>query len=171
MLEVRELQFPRDRRIGGAESFKITRWQLRANQAPRLARGRRYIGAMTFAIARRHAGEQVDELGRGLPLDLAELRRQRIMLNFHRLVFVLPLRKVLVCHDFLISLPQPTLQLPADNHQTVSVYPVNLKNRFGDVETNGRNRLHGKLLQIVGALNSPHIFGTLVPVEEPSTAS
>jgi hypothetical protein len=23
----------------------------------------------------------------------------------------------------------------------------------------------------VGALNSPHLFGTLVPVEEPSTAS
>jgi hypothetical protein len=31
--------------------------------------------------------------------------------------------------------------------------------------------LHGQLLRIVGALNSAHIFGTLVPVEEPSTAS
>jgi hypothetical protein len=31
--------------------------------------------------------------------------------------------------------------------------------------------LHGKLLRIVGALNGAHIFGTLVPVEEPSTAS
>jgi hypothetical protein len=31
--------------------------------------------------------------------------------------------------------------------------------------------LHGSLLRIVGALNSTHIFGTLVPVEEPSTAS
>src|SRR5579864_2179174 len=57
------------------------------------------------------------------------------------------------------------------NHQTVAIHAVNLKNRLGDVETNGRNRLHGKLLRIVGALNSPHIFGTLVPVEEPSTAS
>jgi hypothetical protein len=27
------------------------------------------------------------------------------------------------------------------------------------------------LLRIVGALNSAHIFGALVPVEEPSTAS
>jgi hypothetical protein len=31
--------------------------------------------------------------------------------------------------------------------------------------------LHGKLLRIVGASNGAHIFGTLVPVEEPSTAS
>jgi hypothetical protein len=29
----------------------------------------------------------------------------------------------------------------------------------------------GELLRIVGATSSAHIFGTLVPVEEPSTAS
>jgi hypothetical protein len=39
------------------------------------------------------------------------------------------------------------------------------------VETNCPNRLHGELLRIVGATSSAHIFGTLVPVEEPSTAS
>jgi hypothetical protein len=64
-----------------------------------------------------------------------------------------------------------TLELPADNHLSVSIHAVNLKNRLGDVETNRRNRLHGKLLRIVGALNGAHIFGALVPVEEPSTAS
>jgi len=31
----------------------------------------------------------------------------------------------------------------ADNHHTVSIHAVNLKNRLGDVETNCRNRLHG----------------------------
>jgi hypothetical protein len=31
--------------------------------------------------------------------------------------------------------------------------------------------LHAELLRIVGASNSTHIFGTYVPVEEPSTAS
>ena len=31
-----------------------------------------------------------------------------------------------------------TLQLPANNHQTVSIHAVNLKNRLGDVETNRR---------------------------------
>jgi len=36
---------------------------------------------------------------------------------------------------------------------------------------NRRNRLHRSILRIVGALNSAHIFGTLVPVEERSTAS
>jgi hypothetical protein len=54
---------------------------------------------------------------------------------------------------------------------TVSIHAVNLKNRLGDVETNCLNRLHGELLRIVGATSSAHIFGTLVPVEEPSTAS
>jgi hypothetical protein len=48
---------------------------------------------------------------------------------------------------------------------------VNLKNRLGDVETNGRGRLHGKLLRIMGALIGARIFCTLMPVEEPSTAS
>jgi hypothetical protein len=34
-----------------------------------------------------------------------------------------------------------TLQLPADNHHTVSIYAMTLKNRLGDVETNCRKRL------------------------------
>jgi len=46
-----------------------------------------------------------------------------------------------------------------------------LKNRLGDIETNCRDRLHVWLLRTVGALNSTHIHGTSVPVEEPSTAS
>jgi hypothetical protein len=46
-----------------------------------------------------------------------------------------------------------------------------LRPRLGDVETDRRNRLHAELLRIVGASNSTHIFGTYVPVEEPSTAS
>src|SRR5262245_29931564 len=48
---------------------------------------------------------------------------------------------------------------------------MHLKDRLGDVETDRRNRLHAELLRIVGASNSTHIFGTYVPVEEPSTAS
>ena len=62
------------------------------------------------------------------------------------------------------------LQLPAENHQTVSIDAVNLKNRLGDVETNCRNRLDGSSSDS-RALTSAHLFGTPVPVEEPSTAS
>jgi hypothetical protein len=36
-----------------------------------------------------------------------------------------------------------TLQLTADDHLTVSVHTVNLKNGLGDVETDCRNHLHG----------------------------
>ena len=35
-----------------------------------------------------------------------------------------------------------TLQLPANDHVTVRIDPMNLKNRFGDVETNRRDRWH-----------------------------
>src|SRR5499427_8200868 len=44
------------------------------------------------------------------------------------------------------------------------------ENRLGDIETDCRDRLHVWLLRI-GGLNSTHIHGTSVPVEEPSTAS
>jgi hypothetical protein len=52
-----------------------------------------------------------------------------------------------------------------------NINTVQLKDRLGDVETDCRNRLLGYFLRIVGALTSPHIHGTHMPVEEPSTAS
>src|SRR3974390_597969 len=64
-----------------------------------------------------------------------------------------------------------TLQLTAHNHLTLNVNSVDLKKRFGDVETDCRDRLHDWLLRISGASNRTHIHGTRVPVEEPSTAS
>ena len=64
-----------------------------------------------------------------------------------------------------------TLQLTADDHLPGSINAVHLKDRLGDVETDCRDRLHSWLLRIVGALTAPHIHGTHVPVEEPSTAS
>ena len=53
----------------------------------------------------------------------------------------------------------------------ISINAMDLENRLGDVETDCRDRLHVWLLQIVRALNSAHIRGTRVPVEEPPTAS
>jgi hypothetical protein len=47
---------------------------------------------------------------------------------------------------------------------------VDLKNRFGDVETDGHNRLHVWLLRIVGALAAPHPWHSRAGVAEPSTA-
>src|SRR5262249_51414984 len=38
---------------------------------------------------------------------------------------------------------KPALQLAADNHLASSINAVHLKDRFGDVETDCRNRLHG----------------------------
>jgi hypothetical protein len=61
--------------------------------------------------------------------------------------------------------------LSADNHLTRNINAVDLEHRLGNIETDRRENLRGQLLRIVGALNSAHIFGTLVPVEEPSTAS
>src|SRR3954453_13257940 len=60
--------------------------------------------------------------------------------------------------------------MAADDHLASSINAVHLKDRFGDVET---------IVVIVcmdappnrGSLNSAHIHGTHVPVEEPSTAS
>ena len=63
------------------------------------------------------------------------------------------------------------LQLTADDHLPGSINAVHLKDRLGDVETDCPDRLHSWLLRIVGSLNSAHIHGTHVPVEEPSTAS
>src|SRR5262249_20460200 len=65
----------------------------------------------------------------------------------------------------------PPLELTANDYITCRVNCVDLKNRLGDIETNCRDRLHVWLLRTVGALNSTHIHGTSVPVEEPSTAS
>src|SRR5262249_29187632 len=65
----------------------------------------------------------------------------------------------------------PALELTANDYITCRVNCVDLKNRLSDIETNCRDRLHVWLLRIVGALNSTHIHGTSVPVEEPSTAS
>jgi hypothetical protein len=45
-----------------------------------------------------------------------------------------------------------------------------LDNRPGDVETNRRDHLHFRFPPNRGHLNSNHVLGTHVPVEEPSTA-
>ena len=37
----------------------------------------------------------------------------------------------------------PTLQLAADDHLASRINAVHLKDRFGDVETDCRDRLHG----------------------------
>src|SRR5664280_2585961 len=60
----------------------------------------------------------------------------------------------------------PPLQLSACDHLPLRINAVDLEHRFGDIETDCRNRLHDWLLQIVGGLNSTHIHGTHVPVEE-----
>src|SRR5262249_22273588 len=65
----------------------------------------------------------------------------------------------------------PALELTANDYITCRLNCLDLKNRLSDIETNCRDRLHVWLLRIVGALNSTHIHGTSVPVEEPSTAS
>src|SRR4249919_3296519 len=65
----------------------------------------------------------------------------------------------------------PAPQLTAHKHLAGCINAMDLKDRLGDIETDCRNRLHRELLQIVGASNSAHILGTLVPLEEPSTAS
>jgi hypothetical protein len=53
----------------------------------------------------------------------------------------------------------------------VRINSVNLENRLCNVQTNCRDRLHLGYPPNRGHLNSNHILGTLVPVEEPSTAS
>src|SRR5262249_47353511 len=63
------------------------------------------------------------------------------------------------------------LELAANDYITCSVNPVDLKNRFGDVEADCRNSLHVLAPPNRGSPNSAHIDGTSVPVEEPSTAS
>src|SRR5690242_5459331 len=63
-----------------------------------------------------------------------------------------------------------TLQLPTDNYLAASIYAMDLKNRLRNVETDC-NRLHGLAPPNRGSFNSTHVYGTRVPVEEPSTAS
>ena len=48
-----------------------------------------------------------------------------------------------------------TLQLTPDYHLALRINAVDLKNRFGNVETDCRDRLHDWLLQIVGPLTAP----------------
>src|SRR6266508_4915488 len=65
----------------------------------------------------------------------------------------------------------PALELTSNDYITCRVNSVDLKNRLGDIETDCRDRLHGWLPPNRGGLNSTHIHGASVPVEEPSTAS
>jgi hypothetical protein len=73
----------------------------------------------------------------------------------------------------LLEEPQnvAALQLAADDHMPCRVDAMDLKNRFCDVETDCRDRLHAWLPQIVVTPIGDHFNGTYVPVEEPSTAS
>jgi hypothetical protein len=52
-----------------------------------------------------------------------------------------------------------------------TVDAVNLKNRLRNVETDCRDGFHDLAPPNRGSLNSTHIDGTHVPVEEPSTGS
>jgi hypothetical protein len=52
------------------------------------------------------------------------------------------------------------LQLPPDNYLALRINAVDLKHRLGDIETDGRDRLHVWLLKIVGALTA-HTFMAL----------
>ena len=63
------------------------------------------------------------------------------------------------------------LQLPANHYMAFRIDAVNLKDRLRDIETDCRDRLHDLAPPIRGGFNSTHIYGTPVPVEEPSTAS
>jgi hypothetical protein len=63
------------------------------------------------------------------------------------------------------------LELPADDYIALRIDRMNLKDRLRDVETNCRDRLHNLAPPNRGGPNSTHIYGTRVPVEEPSTAS
>ena len=63
------------------------------------------------------------------------------------------------------------LELTTDDDLAIRIDAVNLKNRLCDVETDCRDRLHDLAPPNRGGLNSTHIHGTHVPVEEPSTAS
>src|SRR5665213_2504616 len=47
------------------------------------------------------------------------------------------------------------LQLATNDHLASGINAVDLEYRLGDIETDGRDRLHVWLLQIVGALTAP----------------
>jgi hypothetical protein len=61
--------------------------------------------------------------------------------------------------------------LAADDHLTGIINAMDLKYRLRDVETDCRKQFAWVAPPNRGSLNSAHIFGTHVPVEEPSTAS
>ncbi len=64
-----------------------------------------------------------------------------------------------------------TLDLTTEDDIALRIDAVNLKNRFRNVETDRRDGFHDLAPPNRGSLNSTHINGTHVPVEEPSTAS
>jgi hypothetical protein len=64
------------------------------------------------------------------------------------------------------NLPAP--QVSANDNIVVRVDPMNLENRSGADATNRRDSLHSQPFRIV-VINSNHVLGTCVPVEEPST--
>src|SRR4029077_2532695 len=86
---------------------------------------------------------------RGAGLDANEARRQLLEERQHIAAF----------------------QLTADDHITIHVDAMNLKDRLCDIETDSRNRLHDLAPPNHRRSNSTRIHGTHVPVEEPSTAS
>src|SRR5262245_40407335 len=56
-----------------------------------------------------------------------------------------------------------TLQLTANDHCALRINAMNLKDRFRDVETDCRDRLHDLAPPNRGASNSAHIFGARAP--------
>src|SRR6202051_4441737 len=64
-----------------------------------------------------------------------------------------------------------TLELTTEDDIALLIDAVNLKHRLRDIETDCRYGLHDLAPPNRGGLNSTHIQGTHVPVEEPSTAS
>jgi hypothetical protein len=64
-----------------------------------------------------------------------------------------------------------SLELTTEDDFALRIDAVNLKNRLRDIQTDCRDRLHDLAPTNRGAFNSTHIYGTHVPVEEPSTAS
>ena len=64
-----------------------------------------------------------------------------------------------------------TLELTTEDDIALRIDAMNLKNRLRDIETDCRDGFHDLAPPNRRGLNSTHIRGTHVPVEEPSTAS
>ena len=63
------------------------------------------------------------------------------------------------------------LELTTHDHIALRIDAVNLKNRLRYIQTDCRDGFHDLAPPNRGSLDSTHIQGTRVPVEEPSTAS